>query len=108
MVSMIYDNYCKGALVPKSYDFYGKDNESVVKVNFAGTDPSLIDVSIKGDTVLIESRSAKDDKVERFYKFYIPNDVDVEKISAEYKYGIIEVTLPKKQKVSIPINIRTE
>lgn len=81
-----------------------------VKAEIPGVPKSDIQVSIDGNTVSIsaeikkEKEEKKDEKVvhsERYYgqqmrRFSLAHDIDESKAVANYKNGVLELTLPKK------------
>lgn len=86
-----------------------KDNY-LIEVEIPGVQKDDVKISFKDHILTIEGEKKlrnelkKDDfiKQESFYgkfsrSFTLPDDVDVEKISADYKNGILTVTLPKTQ-----------
>jgi HSP20 family protein len=88
-----------------------KDN-FVVKAEVPGIDAKDIDISLTGDVLTIkgEKKQEREEKeedyhlVERSYgSFYrsvrLPAEVESNKIKASYKNGILNITLPKSEKV---------
>ena len=86
----------------------------LVKVEVPGIEPKDIDISISGDTLTIkgEKKSEKEEKgknyhfIERGYGSFsrsvgLPASVKFEQVKAEYKKGILEITLPKSEKSKI-------
>jgi len=88
-----------------------KDN-FVVKAEVPGIDAKDIDISLTGDVLTIkgEKRQEKEEKeedyhlVERSYGSFsrsvrLPAEVESDRIKASYKNGILNITLPKSEKV---------
>ena len=88
-----------------------KDN-FVVKAEVPGIDAKDIDISLTGDVLTIkgEKKQEKEEKeedyhlVERSYGSFsrsvrLPAEVESDKIKASYKNGILNITLPKSEKV---------
>ncbi|NIS61516.1 MAG: Hsp20 family protein [Proteobacteria bacterium] len=88
-----------------------KDN-FVVKAEVPGIDAKDIDISLTGDVLTIkgEKRQEREEKeedyhlVERSYGSFsrsvrLPAEVESSKIKASYKNGILNITLPKSEKV---------
>lgn len=82
------------------------DTEYLLKLELPGVKKEDIKLNIKGNglELMVESKVEKEDKKTKSYyasagrfHFYeaLPDNVDVEKISSEYKDGILEVKLPK-------------
>jgi HSP20 family protein len=91
-----------------SADMYEKDGDIVVKAELPGVEKDGIDVSIeRGDLVIKGERKAeaevKEDKYYRmerfagsFYRrFPLPEGIDTNKITADYKDGVLEIRVPK-------------
>ncbi len=90
-------------------DIY-EDAENVrITAELPGIDPKNVDVQVNGDVLTLrgERKLEKEDKkenyvrVERAYgtfmrSFTLPEYVDANKIKAEYKKGVLTLTLPKK------------
>jgi HSP20 family protein len=84
-------------------------DEILVKAELPGMEEKDISVTLSGDNLMIkgERKSEKEEKdkhfhrIERSYGSFqrvigLPVSVDQEKITAEYKKGVLEVHLPKK------------
>ncbi len=91
-------------------DIYETENSYVVKADLPGVKKEDIQIDLHDGTFTLkaekkfEEKESKDNylRVERAYgsfvrSFRLPKNVDAEKIKAEYKDGVLEVTLPKKE-----------
>jgi HSP20 family protein len=91
-------------------DIYETENELVLKADLPDVDLKDIDVRVENDTLTLsgERKFEKNDagkgyhRIERSYgrfmrSFSVPNSFDTEHIGAEYKNGVLSVTLPKKE-----------
>ncbi len=92
-------------------DVAEKEDAITVRAEVPGCKPEDIDVSVYGDTLTIAGQK-KDSREEQGNGFYhvessygsfrrevlLPTDVDEEKIDAEYKDGVLSITLPKTEK----------
>jgi len=91
-------------------DIYETENELVVKAELPDVDLKDIDVRVENQTLSIsgERKFEKQDsgkgyhRIERSYghftrSFAVPNTFDTEKIGADFKNGLLTVTLPKKE-----------
>ncbi|HEX3035019.1 MAG TPA: Hsp20/alpha crystallin family protein [Thermodesulfobacteriota bacterium] len=91
-------------------DIYETESGYVVKADFPGVKKEDIQIDVHDGTLTLkaekkfEKKESKDNylRVERAYgsfvrSFRLPKNVDAEKIKAEYKDGVLEVTLPKKE-----------
>lgn len=91
-------------------DIYETENELVLKADVPEVDPKDIDVRVENQTLTIsgerkfeqEKESKGFHRIERSYgnfvrSFAVPNTFDTEKISADFKNGVLRVSLPKKE-----------
>jgi len=91
-------------------DIYETENELVVKAELPDVDLKDIDVRVENQTLSIsgERKFEKQDsgkgyhRIERSYghftrSFAVPNTFDTEKIGADFKNGLLTVSLPKKE-----------
>lgn len=98
-----------GAWAP-AVDIYEHDGNIVVKAELPGVDPKDVDVRVENNTLSLRGERKIDDevkqesyhRVERAYgtftrSFSLPSVLDQEKIKAEYKDGVLKVTLPKHE-----------
>ncbi|MCM8779931.1 MAG: Hsp20/alpha crystallin family protein [Candidatus Omnitrophica bacterium] len=96
-----------------------KDNITI-KADLPGVKQADIDVSVSGDILTIrgerkQEQAVKEKKIHRIERFYgvftrsltLPDSVDSSKISAVYKDGVLEITLPKTEKAK-PKQIKVE
>jgi HSP20 family protein len=90
-------------------DIYETENELVVKADLPDVNEKDIDVRVENNTLTVrgerkfQEKTEKDNflRVERTYgafsrSFSLPNTVNNEAIQAEYKNGVLTVTLPKR------------
>ena len=100
-----------GAWLPP-IDLAETNDKVVVKAEIPGIDPKEIDISIQGDTLSVkgEKKEEKEEKGGNYYRMErrygsfsrsidLPSSVDTNKVSAEYKNGVLEITLQKKEEV---------
>ena len=91
-------------------DIYETENELVLKADLPDVDLKDIDVRVENQTLTIsgERTFEKQDttkgyhRIERNYgsfvrSFSLPNTFDTEHIAADFKNGVLSVTLPKKE-----------
>jgi len=91
-------------------DILETENELVVKADLPDVQLEDIDVRVENGTLSLkgERKFEKDfagkgyHRIERSYgsfvrSFTVPSSVDTEKVSADYKNGVLTVTLPKKE-----------
>ncbi len=105
------DDAIEGAL---TIDVFQTENDIVIVSTIAGVTSKDLDVSITNDMVTISGKRRNNAQVKQENYFYqecywggfsrsviLPIDVDAEKASAELKDGVLNVTLPKSEKVKI-------
>ena len=102
-------------------DILEKDGNLILRAELPGMTEKQIDLKLEGNTLTLKGErkmDAEDKKnsyhrVESFYgsfirTFRLPDTVDMDKISADYKNGVLTVTLPQKPEVrsrEIPVSI---
>jgi len=105
-----------------SLDVSETKNNIVVKSEVPGMDPKDIDISLVGDALTIkgekkQEREEKDENYHRIERSYgtfsrsvrLPQDVQSDKIKANYKNGILKITLPKSEEAKAKeIKIKVE
>ena len=101
-------------------DIYETENAYVLNAELPGLTKDQIDIDINDNTLTIKGEKKFEEKVdkdnyvrvERSYgnfsrSFVLSDDVAAEGITANYKEGVLEVTLPKKEE-SKPKEIKVE
>ena len=91
-------------------DIYETENELVLKADLPDVDLKDIDVRVENQTLTISGERTFEKKdttkgyhrIERNYgsfvrSFSVPNTFDTETIAADFKNGVLSVTLPKKE-----------
>ena len=91
-------------------DVIESENELILKADLPGVNQEEIDVQVERQTLTLrgERKFEKEQnadgyhRIERSYgsfvrSFTVPSTVDTEKVSAEYKSGVLTVRLPKKE-----------
>jgi len=91
-------------------DIYETANELVLKAELPGIDQKTIDIQVENNTLALrgERKLEKETKQENYHRversygsfyrsFTLPGTVDQEKIRAEYKEGVLTLTLPKRE-----------
>jgi HSP20 family protein len=104
-----------------SVDILETENELVLKADLPDVEMKDVHIEIEQGTLTIKGErkfDRKDDKtagyhrIERSYGefmrcFAVPDSVDAERVKAEYKAGVLTVTLPKKEAAK-PRSIKVE
>ena len=91
-------------------DVYETENELVVKADLPDVQEKDIDVRVENNTLTIRgerkfSNEVQDDnylRIERAYgtftrSFSLPNTVNTEAIKADYRNGVLSVSMPKRE-----------
>ena len=99
-----------GAFSP-SIDVKESDKDISVTAELPGLDDKDIHVSLSGDSLTIkgEKKEEKEEKGKDYYRMErsfgsfsrtipLPAEIDVDKVKAEFKKGLLTVTLPKSEK----------
>lgn len=94
-----------------SVDIYETPENLVIKVEVPGVEKEDITVEVKDDNLCLkgERKFEKDVKEENYHRmersygafkriFSLPTTVDKEKVTASFKNGVLEITLPKIRK----------
>ena len=103
-----------------SVDIFENDSDLVVKVEVPGMNAKDFDLRIENNVLMLKGerkfeKETKDEnyhRVEREYgsfsrSFALPTAVKEDKVTAEYKDGILKIVLPKKEEVK-PKSIKIE
>jgi HSP20 family molecular chaperone IbpA len=92
-------------------DIWEDDENVYIKTATPGLKEEDIEISIEGNTVVISGKTSKQEEKNEKRKYFLqkletninqrfdlPNNIDTEKTIANYKDGVITVTLPKIEK----------
>ncbi|MBV8902931.1 MAG: Hsp20/alpha crystallin family protein [Acidobacteriia bacterium] len=101
-------------------DVYENGNELVLKADLPEIDPKNVGIQLENGTLTLkgerkfeeQKKSQAYHRIERGYgtfvrAFTLPETVDAEKVKADYKNGVLTVTLPKKE-VAKPKTVNIE
>lgn len=93
-------------------DLSETNDKITVKAEIPGIDSKDIDISIQENTLFLkgEKREEKEEKGKNYYRIerqygsfsrsvVLPATVDTDKVTAECKNGVLEITLQKKEEV---------
>jgi HSP20 family protein len=105
-----------------SVDILEKDGNLILRAELPGMSEKQIELKLEGNTLTLkgERKMEKEDdktnyhRVESFYgsftrSFRLPDTVDADKISADYKNGVLTVTIPQRPEVrprEIPVTVQ--
>jgi HSP20 family protein len=101
-------------------DIYETENELVLKADVPEVDPKHVAIQMENGTLTLKGERRFDEqrngrgfhRIERGYgafvrAFSLPDTVDPDKVKADYKSGVLTVTLPKKE-VAKPKTVNVE
>jgi HSP20 family protein len=101
-------------------DIFETENELVLKADVPEVDPKNIGIQVENGTLTLKGERRFEEqkngkgfhRIERSYgsfvrAFSLPDTVDAEKVKADYKSGVLTITLPKKE-VAKPKTINVE
>jgi HSP20 family protein len=93
-----------------SVDIFENDSEVVVKAELPGMTAKDIEVRLENNVLMLKGERAfeKETKEENYHRiereygsfsrsFTLPTPVDGDKVTAEYKDGVLKIVLPKKE-----------
>lgn len=111
-----------GGDISPAVDVYEKDNNVMVEAPLPGVNPDKVQVAVENDVLSIEGSMEKSTEIDEknYYRkevrsgsFHravaLPSSVDGDKATAEYKNGVLIITIPKAAqavKKTIKINNR--
>jgi HSP20 family protein len=102
-------------------DVFEKGNNWILKAELPGLDPKQVEVRVEENTLYLkgerkfenEEKKGNYHRVERAYglfmrSFVLPESVDADKVTAEYKDGLLTITVPKREEAkpkAIKVNV---
>ena len=104
------EDWALGGSWAPAVDIYEHDGNIVLKAELPGVDPKDVDVHLENNTLTLRGERKWDNeikqdnyhRVERAYgafarSFTLPSVVDQGKIKADYRDGVLSVTLPTRE-----------
>ena len=104
------EDWALGGSWAPAVDIYEQEGNIVLKAELPGIDSKDVDIRLENNVLTLRGERKLDEevkrdnyhRVERSYgtftrSFTLPTVVDQEKIKAEYKDGVLRVTLPKHE-----------
>jgi HSP20 family protein len=104
------DTAFRGTWVPAVDIFETENHDLVVRAELPGLSREQIEVTVENSTLVIkgdkkfdaEVKEEQYRRIERTYgqfhrSFTLPNTVDTSKVSADFKHGVLTVTLPFRE-----------
>jgi HSP20 family protein len=102
-------------------DIYENGDNLVLKAELPGINPDDVEIRVEDNTLYLkgerkfekEVKEQNYHRVERSYgtftrTFSLPNSIDADKVTANYKDGVLTLTMPKKEEAkpkTIKINV---
>jgi HSP20 family protein len=102
-------------------DIYENGDNLVLKAELPGVNPDDVEIRVEDNTLYLKGERKFDNevkeqnyhRVERTYgtftrTFSLPNSIDSDKVAANYKDGVLTLTMPKKEEAkpkTIKINV---
>jgi HSP20 family protein len=102
-------------------DIFENGDNLVLKAELPGVNPDDVEIRVEDNTLYLkgerkfekEVKEQSYHRVERSYgtftrTFSLPNSIDADKVSANYKDGVLTLTMPKKEEAkpkTIKINV---
>ncbi len=102
-------------------DIYENGDNLVLKAELPGVNPDDVEIRVEDNTLYLkgerkfekEVKEQNYHRVERSYgtftrTFSLPNSIDSDKVAANYKDGVLTLTMPKKEEAkpkTIKINV---
>jgi HSP20 family protein len=103
------DSLYAGTWLP-AVDIYEDDHKIVLKADLPDIDPADVDIRIEDSTLFLkgERKFEKEVNQENFHRieraygtfarsFVLPRTVAADKIAAEYKSGVLVISMPKRE-----------
>lgn len=104
-----------------SMDVIEEDHQYVLRADVPGIDPKEIEILFEDGTLLLKgertSQTEQEQKgyrrIERRYgsfqrSFRLPDSIDADNITASSHHGVLEVRVPKQEKLARKIEIKSE
>ena len=104
------DDWALGGSWAPAVDIYEHEGNIVLTAELPGVDPKDVDIRVENNVLTLRGERKLDNevqqesyhRVERSYgsfsrSFTLPNVVDTGNIKAEYKDGVLRLTLPKRE-----------
>lgn len=101
-------------------DILETENELVLKADLPEVDPNNVEIQLENGTLTLKGERKFEQqkngrgyhRIERSYgsfvrAFSLPETVDADKVKADYKAGVLTVTLPKKE-VAKPKSVKVQ
>jgi HSP20 family protein len=117
---MFWEDWGTASWVP-AVDIYEDEGSIVLKADVPEVDPKNVDIRVEDNMLYLKGerkleKEVKEDnyhRIERSYgsfarSFVLPHSVSTEKIAADYKNGVLTITIPKREEAKpkqIKVNV---
>ena len=94
-------------------DIYENGDSLVLKAELAGVNPDDVEIRVEDNTLYLkgERKFEKEVKEQNYHRiersygtftrtFSLPNSIDADKVGANYKDGVLTLTMPKKEEAN--------
>jgi len=111
MQQKLFSDFSTSFPASPDVDLEDRGDHYLLQADIPGSDKNEINISAKDGVLKIEAKTSKEReekgdnylKQERFSGTYariltLPNDADSDKMSSEYKNGVLSITIPKKKR----------
>jgi HSP20 family protein len=119
-INRVFSDHANHAWVPPVDIFQNGNKEVVIKAELPDMNRDDIDITVDNGTLTLkgEKKLSSDVKEEQFHRierrygafsrsFSLPETVDAAKVGAEYKNGVLTITLPLREEAK-PRQIKVE
>jgi HSP20 family protein len=129
-IDRLFNEFFSRPVLPEKFEWFEwtpavdvseTEDSIIVKADLPGVKPEEIEINISDNILTIrgEKKREEEEKKENFYRverYYgsfmraiqLPTEVDVEKVKATYKDGVLKVVLPKKVEPKKTIKVEVE
>jgi HSP20 family molecular chaperone IbpA len=81
------------------YKLLNQEASILLLIELPGVDPQEIDLQVRASDLVLNAKCSPAAIEEQFYQYYgtleLPEQIEPDKAKAEYKHGLLRVTLPK-------------
>ena len=115
--SMIYKTLERNQSWAPKVNVFENDKLYTVTLDIPGVEKKNVNIEVEGSALIVSGKreEVNEKDMSLYYSqtrygnfsrtFNLPEEINVEKISAKYKNGTLNLTLPKMEKINSSINI---
>jgi HSP20 family protein len=85
-----------------SFNVNANDDQWLIEVPLPGIDPKNVSLEVAGNTLTVKAHEPKTDRRQEYHyeqTLTIPPFLDLEKVSASHRHGMLELAIPVKDAV---------